>query len=348
VISLSATASDTNGGISKVEFYNGSVKIGEDLTSPYNFAWSNVSEGTYALTAKALDNQNAASTSNIVQITVISSTDLVSVALTDPLNNSTFASGESISINATATSASGSITKVEFFNGDIKLGEDLTSPYNFIWTNVDPGSYVLSAKATNNAGAVGNSASIEIVISGAGPSANAGEDIDVSLPVGSIQLNASGAADDGSAVSYSWKQLSGPSELYFSDASMSAPEVSDLVAGLYTLELSVTDANGRVAKDQVVITVTNSDETIANIPRYFTPNDDGIQDMWVWNSPEQYSNATLTIFNQAGQVIYETVSYQNNWDGTVGGSPLQPGAYYYVIRPGDGVGDIKGAVRIIR
>ncbi|MBK7733416.1 MAG: hypothetical protein IPI37_11795 [Bacteroidales bacterium] len=43
--------------MSVVEFFNGSVKLGELTQPPYSFSWTNVSQGTYTLTAKATDNQ---------------------------------------------------------------------------------------------------------------------------------------------------------------------------------------------------------------------------------------------------------------------------------------------------
>ena len=43
------------------------------------------------------------------------------------------------------------MTKVEFFNGTTKLGEDTTSPYTFAWSGAGSGSYPLTAKATDNA-----------------------------------------------------------------------------------------------------------------------------------------------------------------------------------------------------
>jgi gliding motility-associated-like protein len=132
-----------------------------------------------------------------------------------------------------------------------------------------------------------------------------------------------------------------------SDANSNAPTVSGLEEGIYTLELTVTDSRGVSSTDQVVITVENSALANGRIPRYFSPNNDGIQDTWIWPSVEEYANSTLTIFNESGQVIYETVSYQNSWDGNLNGRPLQEGAYYYVIRLPDN-DDITGAVRIIR
>ncbi|MFN6946841.1 MAG: DUF6055 domain-containing protein, partial [Cytophagaceae bacterium] len=62
-ITITANASDSDGSVAKVEFFNGSSKLGEDLTSPYSFTWNNVAAGTYTITAKATDNQGAETTS---------------------------------------------------------------------------------------------------------------------------------------------------------------------------------------------------------------------------------------------------------------------------------------------
>jgi hypothetical protein len=69
-VNISANASDADGTISKVEFFAGATKIGEDLTAPYSLNWNNVSAGSYALTAVATDNRNANTTSASVNITV--------------------------------------------------------------------------------------------------------------------------------------------------------------------------------------------------------------------------------------------------------------------------------------
>lgn len=69
-VNLTATATDTDGTISKVEFYNGSTKLGEDTTAPYTYAWTGVTAGTYSLTARAIDNDANTATSSAVSITV--------------------------------------------------------------------------------------------------------------------------------------------------------------------------------------------------------------------------------------------------------------------------------------
>lgn len=69
-ITLTATAADIDGNVTKVEFYRGTTKIGEDATSPYTIDWNNAAEGYYTLTAVATDNEGNTGTSSDVKITV--------------------------------------------------------------------------------------------------------------------------------------------------------------------------------------------------------------------------------------------------------------------------------------
>ena len=69
-INITASASDTDGTISLVEFFRNGIKIGEDSTAPYESIWTNATTGTYTLTAKATDNDNATTESAAVTVTV--------------------------------------------------------------------------------------------------------------------------------------------------------------------------------------------------------------------------------------------------------------------------------------
>jgi hypothetical protein len=69
-IVLQATASDPDGRVARVEFYNGSTRLGEDTTAPYSFTWSNVPAGAYRLLARAVDDLGAAADSAAVEVTV--------------------------------------------------------------------------------------------------------------------------------------------------------------------------------------------------------------------------------------------------------------------------------------
>jgi hypothetical protein len=67
---IDATATDADGTVNKVEFYQGATKLGEDLTSPYSFTWTSPAAGSYSLTAVATDNSTATTTSSPINITV--------------------------------------------------------------------------------------------------------------------------------------------------------------------------------------------------------------------------------------------------------------------------------------
>ncbi|MFN8438909.1 MAG: endo-1,4-beta-xylanase [Cytophagales bacterium] len=69
-VTIGATAADADGTVSKVAFYNGTTKLGEDATSPYSYSWTNVAEGTYTITAIATDNSSNSTTSSAITITV--------------------------------------------------------------------------------------------------------------------------------------------------------------------------------------------------------------------------------------------------------------------------------------
>ena len=76
-IIINATALDSDGTVSGVEFYQGATKLGPtDTTSPYTYTWSSVAAGSYSLTAKATDNDGAVTTSTAVNITVKSGANL--------------------------------------------------------------------------------------------------------------------------------------------------------------------------------------------------------------------------------------------------------------------------------
>jgi RHS repeat-associated protein len=69
-ITLTADAADADGTITSVEFYQGTTLITTLTAAPYTFAWTNVPQGAYVLTAKATDDRGATTTSAPVNITV--------------------------------------------------------------------------------------------------------------------------------------------------------------------------------------------------------------------------------------------------------------------------------------
>ncbi len=163
-ITVTADAQDPDGTIALVEFFSGAVKIGEDDSFPYSINWTGVITGSYSLTAKATDNSASTATSAAVTIGVTNADNVLpSVTLTAPSNGSTVAAGSTVNLAANASDTDGSISKVEFYQGSTKLGEDASAPFTFIWSNVAAGNYALTAVATDNDGGTTTSAAVNII-----------------------------------------------------------------------------------------------------------------------------------------------------------------------------------------
>lgn len=69
-ITFITEAVDPDGGIARIEWYEGSTRIGSAITRPYICTWSNVPAGSYTITAKAIDDRGATATSPPVSVTV--------------------------------------------------------------------------------------------------------------------------------------------------------------------------------------------------------------------------------------------------------------------------------------
>jgi CubicO group peptidase (beta-lactamase class C family) len=162
-VSITAAASDPDGTVTQVAFFANGSLIGSDLDAPYQFSWTNVSPGSYALTARSTDNAGATTTSAPVSIAVTGNA-APSVAITSPVPNTSFRARSSIAIAATAQDPDGSVAEVTFLAGTTVLGTDATAPYSFTWTNVAPGSYTLRARATDNLGVSTTSSGVPVKV----------------------------------------------------------------------------------------------------------------------------------------------------------------------------------------
>ncbi len=171
-INIGANATD-NGSVARVEFYNGSSLLGEDSTAPYTYNWTNVSAGSYTIIAKAYDNEGASSTSSVsITVNGIGGNELPTVAITSPTQGATFTAGSTINIAANASDTDGTISRVEFYNGNTMLSEDTSAPYSYSWANVAEGSYTITVKAFDNENGEGSS-SVSIIVNGSGSSCTA-------------------------------------------------------------------------------------------------------------------------------------------------------------------------------
>ena len=152
---------------------------------------------------------------------------LPAVSLTSPANNSAFTAPASIPLAASATDSDGTIVRVDFYSGGTLLGSDTSSPYQFSWGNVPAGSYTLTARATDNAGATVTSASAGVTVANAAPAPGLpvpwqSQDIGAVGPAGragasggTFSVTGGGADVWGSAdaLHFAWQRLSGDADV---------------------------------------------------------------------------------------------------------------------------------------
>ena len=124
-------------------------------------------------------------------------------------------------------------------------------------TGLVQGVYTFRLTVTDNAGATGYD-DMKVTVNASNnqaPTANAGPDQNITLPLNTANLNGSGNDPDGSIVSYVWTKVSGPAAGVISNTNLALTSVTALVEGIYTFRLTVKDNSGATASDDVVINV---------------------------------------------------------------------------------------------
>jgi gliding motility-associated-like protein len=102
------------------------------------------------------------------------------------------------------------------------------------------------------------------------------------------------------------------------------------------------------------VKIVNCDSVDFFIPEGFSPNGDGINDLFVITGIEYYPKNTFLIFNRWGNKVFETYAYLNTWNGTsnlgvtVGTDELPVGTYFYILDLGDGSDIYKGTIYLNR
>ncbi|MDB4835290.1 gliding motility-associated C-terminal domain-containing protein, partial [Cyclobacteriaceae bacterium] len=115
-----------------------------------------------------------------------------------------------------------------------------------------------------------------------------------------------------------------------------------------SISVQVTDNyTGCIAESQMIY--INVLEPIS-IPNAFTPNGDGVGDVWEVPGLDTYRNASVKIYNRWGQLVFsKTGSYSGDFDGTRNGKMLPVGTYYYVIILNqEGKENLSGDLTIMR
>ncbi|MBI4657768.1 MAG: hypothetical protein HY735_02765 [Verrucomicrobia bacterium] len=159
-VTIAATASDSDGGVTHVEFFQNAVSLGVKTASPYTAVAGNLAAGTYTFSAVATDKAGAKATNSVIVIV----NALPAVAIVSPVNGITLAEPLTGAIQTAASDSDGSIQKVSFFSGSTLLGSVASPPFNLAVTNVAAGNYKLTAVATDDRGASATSPPVTISV----------------------------------------------------------------------------------------------------------------------------------------------------------------------------------------
>jgi RHS repeat-associated protein len=264
---VKANASAPGVGVNRVEFYANGALVGTDTTSPYQFDWTGVPAGSYSITAKAVDNNGAETTSAPRTVTVSGTNAAPTVSLTAPADNARYLSPSSITLSANAAGPelNDLLQKVEFFVNGTLAGTATSAPWSFSWQNPALGTYTLTAVATDSQGAQTTSSARTVIVT----DQNQAPAVSIVTPLDSsrwhapasfmFQANASsGEANDIVRVEF---YLNGALQGQDTAAPYSI-NLSSLAAGTYTLMARAIDGQS-AQTDSAARTITVSDTNAA-------------------------------------------------------------------------------------
>ncbi|MBI3417765.1 MAG: hypothetical protein HY043_20935 [Verrucomicrobia bacterium] len=268
-ISIDAVAADSDGTLAQVQILSGATVL-TTLTAPPNvnswnpsFSWNAVPVGNYSLTARATDNNAATTTSVPVTISVAANLP-PAVAILTPASGNIVNAPATITLTANAADSDGTVARVNYIGAaNNLLGTSSTSPYSVTLNNLAAGTFVVTAQAVDNLGAVGISGPVTLIVN-APPTANVLTPAVGTILVApaSLTLTASAADIDGTVLQVNYFDAA---NALIGSSTISPYPVSfiNLASGAYTFTAQAVDDNGAIGfSAPVTITV----QPPANVP----------------------------------------------------------------------------------
>jgi Bacterial Ig domain len=335
-VSITASASDSDGTVAVVDFYQGSTLIGSDASSPYSMTWSNVAAGSYQLTARVRDDDGATKTSTAIGVTVNPGTNQPpSVAISSPASGSTFTAPATIGIQATASDSDGSVTRVDFYRGSTLIASDTSSPYSATWTSAPTGTYTLTAVARDDDGATRTSSGVNITVN---TTPNSPPTVSITSPASgatfaapaSLTINATAADSDGTIARVDFY---GGSQLIATDtASPFSGTWTGVAAGSYALTAVARDNAGATRTSNAVsITVTAALATPTTV--VFVPSPDHATAVTSYSVALRRASDSVTATPVATRDLGKPAIVNNLISVNISTlvDPLPAGSYYAVV-----------------
>ena len=263
-IELTATASDPENRLARVEFYRGGTLLGSDTSAPFSYTWSSVAAGSYTLTARAFDSDGAQTTSSSVSVTVEAANQPPTAALTSPSSGATFTAPATIAMTASASDPENRLARVEFYRDGTLLGSDASSPFSYTWSSVAAGSYTLTARAFDSDGAQTTSSAVTITVN-----ANQAPTVSLTSPANGATFTAPATIAMTASASDPENRLARvefyrDGTLLGSDASSPFSYTwSSVAAGSYTLTAKAFDSDGAQTTSSAVTITVNANQAPA-------------------------------------------------------------------------------------
>ncbi len=246
--SVTAAASDPDGAVASVEFFQGATSLGVKTAAPYAVNVANLAAGSYTFTAVAKDDKGASTTSSTVSVTVTTPGNQAPVvAVTAPKDGATYTAPATFTLKATASDPDGTVASVKFYRDGTLLTTDTTSPYSYAVSKLAVGTYTFTAVATDNKGATTTSVPVKVVV---GTTANRPPVVSLTSPANgasfdspaSFAVSATASDPDGTVASVEFFQ--GGTSLGIKTAAPYTVNVSGLAVGSYTFTAVATDNKG--------------------------------------------------------------------------------------------------------
>ena len=256
-VSLSGNGTDPDGTISSYNWTKISGPASGTITSA-NSASTTVTalaQGIYQFQLKVTDN-DAATDVDIVQITVNAAN--IPPTANAGTNQAITLPTSTVSLSGSGTDPDGTISSYNWTKISGPASGTITSANSASTTvtGLTQGVYQFQLKVTDNDGATDVS-TVQITVNAANiaPTANAGTDQSITLPISTVSLSGSGTDTDGTISSYNWTKISGPSAFTITNANSASTSITGLIQGTYQFQLKVTDNDGATDLDTVQITV---------------------------------------------------------------------------------------------
>lgn len=310
---------------------------------------TNMVEGTYVFKLTGIDNTGKEVSDN-VQVVVKPVPPNQNPIVTVPSNTAVELPTSQVTLQGAASDSDGTISSVRWTQilGPSNATLQNQNSLAVTATNLIQGTYIFRLTATDNVGAIGFNEAIVAVSNPVStentpPVVYAGDDVFVTLPDNHVIIEGRVNDLEGAVSDIVWEQISGE-PANFTVKNGTVLDVEDLTLGIYEFKLSARDADFLTASDNVKVSVIEKNQ---EIPKFFSPNNDGIGEFWVFRNIDSYQQCKVSVFSRSGQVVFEAAPYKNDWNGTYNGKPLADGDFYYNIKCGDGRVE-TGALRIIR